>query len=193
MTRRIDRRSFVAWPFRGVSHRPLLDLVDESWLCNEVEVLSNSLDRIASRSLVSSKTFGRLLESEEHLLLREITRGVRIDDQFPGWTPTGMQRVERSQKLDTLPTFREIVLDLECAMFVPVVALYSNWSLPLDILGRRGTSSGQTPPHRERESFYHEKAKTPFLSSARRKRGILSELTRCEASSAKFPMDYPKC
>ena len=87
MTRRIDRRSFVAWPFRGVSHRPLLDLVDESWLCNEVEVLSNSLDRIASRSLVSSKTFGRLLESEEHLLLREITRGVRIDDQFPGWTP----------------------------------------------------------------------------------------------------------
>ena len=87
MTLRINRRSFVAWPFRGVSHRPLLDLVDESWLRNEVEVLSDSVDRIASRSLVSSKNFGRFLESKEHLLLREVTKSVRIDDPFPGWTP----------------------------------------------------------------------------------------------------------
>ena len=87
MNRRIDRRSFVAWPFRGVSHKPLLDLLGECWLRNEIEAASSALDETSTRSLISSKNFGQFLKSQDHVLIREQSRGLRIDQQFRGWQP----------------------------------------------------------------------------------------------------------
>lgn len=87
MNRRIDRRSFVACPFNGVSHRPLLDLIGESWLHKELKTLSSALAEKTKRYPFSSKHFRRFLQTNDHVLIREVARPTQEDDQFPGWKP----------------------------------------------------------------------------------------------------------